>query len=74
MLLCQVLKKEGGGEGHNLMRRNVMFNAVAVLAMINISQQNQKNVSYFKNFNCLLFAECHLLDSLRLFLASPEEI
>lgn len=37
MLLCQVLKKEG--EGHNLMRQNVMFSAATALAMINISQQ-----------------------------------
>lgn len=33
------VKKAGGGEGHNLMRGNVMFSAVTVLGMINVSQQ-----------------------------------
>lgn len=33
------VKKGGGGEGHNLMRGNVMFSAVTVLGMINVSQQ-----------------------------------
>lgn len=33
------VKKGGGGEGHNLMRGNVMFSAVTVLGMTNVSQQ-----------------------------------